>query len=93
MECLSQTFLIVQCHPPLFSLFAESGGDLHIALPDGLCAAGAAVHRAVHPPAHHAHRVRPGRVQGHVGRRQGDATREWKSVDDLINYVLFFPPL
>ena len=76
-----------------FSLLPESDCDFHIAVPDGLCAAGAALHRAVHPPAGDARRLRPRRVQGDVGRRQGDATREWKSVDDLINYVLFFPPL
>ena len=67
-----------------FSLLPESGGDLHIAVLDGLCAAGAALHRAVHPLARDARRVRPGRVQGYVGRRQGDAAGELPSAS--VNY-------
>ena len=69
-----------------FSLLPESDCDFHIAVPDGLCAAGTALHRAVHPLAGDARRLRPRRVQGDVGRRQGDATCEWPS--SIIDFVL-----
>ena len=67
-----------------FSLLPESDCDFHIAVPDGLCAAGAALHRAVHPLAGDARRLRPRRVQGDVGRRQGDATCEWPLMIDIV---------